>query len=290
MQRTVIIPNRVAGRGNAVRASTRLRDLLHAQGGTVEVCEPDSAESARSLVRGAVSEGVGCVVIAGGDGSLQNIFDLVADTDTVLAAIPTGRGNDLVRGLSMPLSCEKLAKSILEERSRRVDLGCVNRKLYGTIACCGLDAEVGRLTAGGSDFGGMTGYLIQALKSIRSFCGYAVRIEVDGRVLADGEMTLVACANTATYGGGLCVAPGADPADGRLDICIVRRVSRFKALGLLPQMAIGEHPGHPEVSFHSGYEIRIETPDPLHALADGEVIGQTPLEVSTKHQVLRVVH
>ena len=289
MHRTVIISNRFAGQGRAIQASANLRDLLHAGGSAVETHESDSADSARFLVQVAVSEGVDCVVIAGGDGSLQNVFGLLADTNTVLAALPTGRGNDFVRGLSMPTSCEVLAQSIRLRRSRRVDLGCVNGKLYGTITSCGLDAEVGRLMVSGSSFRGMTGYLIQALKSIRSFCGYTVKVEVDGKVIADGEMTLVACANTTTYGGGFRIAPGADPADGRLDVCVVRRVSRLKALCLLPQMAFGEHPGHPAVSFLSGYEVRIDTPDPLHALADGEVIGQTPLEVTTKHQVLRVV-
>jgi len=290
VDRTIIISNRLAGKGKDWRAIERLRDLLLDRGVSVETHVPESAENAREITRVAVSSGIGYVVISGGDGSLQNILDVVAGTDSALAALPAGRGNDFVRGLSMPRSIDGLALSILNRQFRTVDVGCVNNTFFGTIVSCGLDAEVGRLTAGGSAFGGMVGYLIQALKSIRSFEAYPVKVEVDGRVVADGEMTLVACANTPTYGGGFRVAPGASPTDGKLDICIVCRVSRIKALSLLHLMAIGQHPGHPEVTFLSGQEIRIETADPLIALADGEVIGQTPLEISVKRRSLRVVY
>ena len=290
MQKITIISNRTAGRGRAERRARALEHLLREAGLSPSSHATESADEARGIARSAVAEGCECLVIAGGDGSLRNLLDLIAGTHTALAVLPTGRGNDFSRGVGLASSCARLARSIVEEQTRYVDLGCVNGTLFGTVAGCGLDAEVGRLTAGGSTWGGTAGYLTQALKSIRTFRGFSMRIQVDGIVVHEGDTTLVACANTSTYGGGFRIAPGADPTDGKLDVCVVRRVKRIEALGLLPQLALGNHLGHPSVRFFHASEVRIDSPEPLTTMADGEVIGTVPMKVTVKPQALRVVH
>jgi YegS/Rv2252/BmrU family lipid kinase len=263
--------------------------MLEGEGCAVVLYQPGSSGEARDIAGDVIAGGVDCVVIAGGDGSVSDVLDLVAGTESALAVLPQGRGNDFVRGMGLPRSCSDLAHSIVQEQIRVVDLGCANGKLFGTVASLGLDAEVGRLAAKGSSLGGMS-YLVQAFKSLRSYRGYPMRVTIDGDLMADGEMTLVACANTSTYGGGFCVAPGASPEDGRLDVCVVRRVSRLQALGLMAQLAVGEHAGHTDISMFSASEVVIESSDPLIGLADGEVVQGMPLVVSLKQDALRLVY
>ena len=230
MHTTAIISNARAGRGRAPNQSRILQNMLEGYGCAVRLYQPGSSTETRDIAGDVIDDGVDCVVIAGGDGSVSDVLDLVAGTESALAVLPQGRGNDFVRGMGLPRSCGDLAQSIVRGKIRRVDLGCANGKLFGTVASLGLDAEAGRLVAPGSSLGGMSGYLVQAFRSLRSFHGYPMRVTVDGYLVADDEMTLVACANTSTYGGGFRVAPGATPEDGRLDVCVVRRVSRLEAL------------------------------------------------------------
>ena len=290
MQTIEMISNGRAGRGRAESQSLVLLGLLEAAGLSVRFHQPDSAGETREIACQAVADGVDCVVIAGGDGSVSGVLDTIAGSDTALAVLPVGRGNDFVRGMGLPESVQDLANGIAQGRTRAADLGSVNGKCFGTVTSLGLDAEAGRLAAKGTLVGGMGGYLIEGLKCLRSFDGYPVRVTVDGDVVTDSEITLVACANTATYGGGFRIAPGASPSDGLLDVCLVSRVTRLSALPLLARMAVGKHPGHAGVTMLSATEVEIETSSPLVGLADGETVEGLPLVVKAKPDAIRLVY
>lgn len=289
LRQITLISNASAGGGRAGRRARDLANRLVSRELSVDHHPTNSADEARQVVLDAVASSCECLCVAGGDGTIRNVLDLVASTDTPLAVLPSGRGNDFVRAIGGPSSVDRVAQAIQCMAIRRVDLGAVNGSLFATVAGCGLDAEVGRLTEGGSAFGSTAGYLVQAIRSISSFSGYVIRVEVDGRVVWDGDTTLVACANTSTYGGGFMIAPGADPTDGLLDVCVIKRVSRIKALSLLPQLAVGEHTGHPDVTFYQGESVRITSEELLHAVADGDVVGQIPLQITTRASVLDVI-
>ncbi len=289
LQKTTIIANPKAGSGRAERHAIDLECLLQERGVSATRVVPRTSIEARTVAKDAILAGSECLVVAGGDGSLRNILDIVANSTAALALLPTGRGNDFAKAVCGKITPERMAASIAAGQTIPVDLGSVNGKPFATVAGCGLDAEVGRLTADGSAVAGIGGYLIQALKSIRTFKGYPVRVEVDGKLVSDGDTTLVACANIETYGGGFRIAPGADFADGKLEVCVVKQVGRLEALGLLPRLAIGQHLDHPAVTMMLGSEIHIESTDPLFAMVDGEVADPVPLDVAVQPAALRVV-
>ena len=289
MPKILIIANPASGNGGAIHRAGKLAHILSKSGCQVDCEAPGSLCESQTLVGEASSNGTDVVVVAGGDGTVCSVLDQLRDTETCLAVLPSGRGNDFVRGVGLPRTVRELAGAILESRTKRIDLGEANGTLFGTVTTCGLDAEVGQLTAGGSSLGGSSGYLLQAVRSIRSFKGYDLMLEVDGVPVFEGEATLVACANTPTYGGGLRVAAGADPTDGRLDVCVVGRVSRLGAFGLLPMLALGQHVSHPVVRTLGGYDIRIHTDGSVPMLVDGEPADASCLDVGVCQGTLRVV-
>lgn len=289
MSQTVIIANPRAGSGKAPHRARLLADALRRTSVASEVHVPASVEAARSVAGAAVSRGADILVTVGGDGTVREMFDVVGGTPTKLAVLASGRGNDFVRGIGGRRSIRALARSIAASTGRRIDLGYANGISFGTVATCGLDAEVGQRTADGSGLGGAAGYVLEALKSIRQFEGYEACVEVDCKKIYEGDVTLVACANTATYGGGLRVAPGARIDDGSLDVCLVRRVTRSQAFRLLPQLAVGGHATHPLVSFKSASQVRITTDGTVPMLVDGEPIHSTALDVSIQAAALEVV-
>ena len=289
MRKIAIIANPNAGRGRAPNRAQRLEMVLRRAGIRVESHVPGSVAEGREIVESAIREGCDGVVIAGGDGSIRDVLDLLSDSGTALGVLPCGRGNDLVRGLQTPRSVRAFAQVIVSRRTRSVDLGVANDRTFATSATCGLDAEVGRLTASGSLLGGSAGYVVQALRSIRTFTGYEVSVESEGHLVYEGEVTLVACSNTATYGGGLKIAPGADVTDGMLELCVIGRVSRIESLTLFPLLSVGAHVGHPAVTVHRTSVVRIYSDGVVPMQVDGEPLEADAMEVGVRKGALRIM-
>ncbi len=84
--------------------------------------------------------------------------------------------------------------------------------------------------------------------------------------------------NGRTYGGGIPICPDADPADGLLDLVLVRPAGRLRLLRLLPRVYRGTHGGVPEVSIRRVRSVRLSSPG-VTAYADGDPIGALPLTV-----------
>ena len=101
---------------------------------------------------------------------------------------------------------------------------------------------------------------------------------------------LVAAAVTRSYGGGMRIAPDADPGDGRFDVVIVSAVARRTVLAMLPSLFRGRHVRHPAVRIERSSFLQIETagaPRPLYA--DGEPLGETPVTLRIAPGSLRAI-
>jgi len=97
---------------------------------------------------------------------------------------------------------------------------------------------------------------------------------------------LVCVANGKSYGGGMKVVPQAQNDDGLLNVMVVDRVNPLRLLAVFPRVFFGTHINHPKVHFYSGAKIQIfgET----QAFADGEKIGQLPIEISLADRGIKV--
>lgn len=107
--------------------------------------------------------------------------------------------------------------------------------------------------------------------------------------------SLVAVANIAWFGGGLKIAPDADPEDGLLDVVVAGPFSRPGIVGIFPQLYSGRHVDHPKVSVFRSRAVTIEPvaalgPHPPVAFADGERIGPLPLRIELVPGALDVLH
>ena len=100
---------------------------------------------------------------------------------------------------------------------------------------------------------------------------------------------LAAFANTPTYGGGMKIAPQAKLDDGKLDICIVRAMNKFKLFCMFPTVYFGGHLGFEEVEYDQAATAKLETERPLDVYADGEYVCQTPVEIGVAGNALKVM-
>jgi diacylglycerol kinase (ATP) len=111
----------------------------------------------------------------------------------------------------------------------------------------------------------------------------------EDRRAAEKVTLLAAFANTQTYGHGMRIAPQADPADGKLDICLISTMDPFKVFCMFPTVYFGRHLSMLEVAYSKAERVLVEAETPLDIYADGEYVCQTPVEVGIERGALKII-
>lgn len=284
-----LVVNPTAGKGRAQRLLPEVVGLFRDAGHPVEVLLSRTVEEAREMAVDAVDREVGTLVVMGGDGMVHLGINVVADRPSVanLGLIPAGTGNDLCRGLGMDIKDPvSAARAIASGEPRPIDVLKVGDRYVGGVVATGFDALVNARANAMPRPKGSLRYAIAALVELGSFHPLPYRLEIDGTV-RELEGMLMAVGNSGFYGGGMHVCPGADPADGQLDVTIVHTASRAKLLRLLPQMFSGRFVRDPAVEQLRARRVRVERPD-LAGYGDGEELAPGPLDIEVRPGLLCV--
>jgi diacylglycerol kinase (ATP) len=194
---------------------------------------------------------------------------------------PIGSGCDVARALGMRSDPRQLAALLREPAIRALDVGRVtwadaagasHTRHVVNIAAFGLAGEVAEaVSRRGKPLGGTGSYLIEALRAIARARAWPVTLVVDGVPEPEAPYLVGVVANTPTFGGGMRVAPAADPADGRLDLVTVGPCARRTLLGLLARVYRGTHVGRPGVTVRPVRRLEVRSPEPLPFNLDGDL-------------------
>ena len=287
----IFIVNPASGRGRSARAARQSARILQGAGHSVEIRLTQRPGHAGQLAARAVQSGCRHLAVCGGDGTIAEVLPAARQGDIALGILPFGTANDLARALRIPRRVDAATDILLTGHTDRIDLGRANGRPFATVAAFGFDAEVNQMVARGRlGAAGSLGYVGAALWHLARFRPPRVRVSGDFGHL-ELEVVLVAVGNTRSYGGGMQITPEADPRDGELDVCIVRRVRRRTVAVVLPRLFTGGHVRHPAVRMERSRWIRIDCLDasPRVVYADGERLGQSPLYVDTMPRALRLI-
>lgn len=285
----VLIANPAAGEGRSRRIAEAAAQSLLRAGQPADLRLTRAPGHALELARQAVQEGCERLVVCGGDGTIREVLPALARTQIPLGLLPFGTANDLARALGVPRRLDRALQVLLRGRPTSIDLGQAGAALFCTVAAFGFDAEISEaMHQGRIPFPGTAGYLYATLGHLFRFRPPRVRLEGEFGVF-EGEVLLVATANTRSYGGGMQIAPTADPRDGRLEVCIVRQVPKLTVLGMLPRLFWGGHVHHPAVRVERTSWLRLHTAEPHLLHADGESLAHTPVTIEALPAALQVV-
>lgn len=294
--RAFIIVNPAAGGGRTRRLWPALRDRLHRLGLEFEVGETTGPGIATVMARAAVRDAWPLVVAVGGDGTVNEVIngliDKPGDPVSTLGTIMTGRGRDVCRSLAVASVPEQAADRLAQGKDVLVDVGmaewATNRRRYFLNAAgAGFDATVAQRaqSRGGT---GTIPYLQAVLSSLWTHRPVPAEAHVDGRLAWAGAMTTAVSANGAYYGGGMKIAPLADPADGFLDLIVIGQLGRGELLRWLPSVYRGTHLANPKVTAYRGKTIEIRTTPPVPTHVDGEAALPTPVRFTIRERALRL--
>lgn len=292
-----LLVNPAARAGAHTGAATHAAERLRAHGVRTAMISGGSAAESTELLRAAIAAGVDAVAVAGGDGTVRLAVQELAGTGIPLGIIPSGTGNDFAAALGLrELDAAAAADAIAEGRTRRVDLARVTRadgstEHFTTVLASGFDSKVNdranamRWPRGGSR------YNIAILVEFLTLAGTPYEVEYEDaagvRAGVSGDLVMATVGNGRTYGGGIPICPEADPADGLLDLVLVKPAGRARLLRLLPRVYAGTHATVPEVSMLRVRSVTLSAPG-VTAYADGDPIGALPLTVDVVPGALTV--
>ena len=252
----------------------------------------DAAATSR-LAGQAVQRGDDVLAVLGGDGTAHLAVQAVAGSETALAVVPSGSGNDLAAALGLPTdavaAAEHVAGVLRSGRRRRIDVGRVaGGASFSTVLCTGFDASVNARANTMRWPAGPRRYDLAVLAELAALAPRPVRVQVGGRAV-ELEAILVAVGNGPCYGGGLRICPDATLTDGLLDVIAIAAVSRRRLLRVFPSVRAGAHVHQPEVTVLRGDTVRIEGAPGWPVYADGEPQGTLPVTVHCEPGALTVV-
>ena len=288
----LVIVNPSAGRGRAAALRGAVESYWRQQGLPAEFCSPSSPEAVRQRVASAANDGHSSIIVLGGDGTVHEAIN--APLSLPLGILPAGGGNDLARALGIPLDPFEAAHALLRARTRRIDLLRLTAPggrtcLYAGAGGAGLDSEAALLAnTRFRRLPGVARYVAAAIAAYLEARPLRVRLLADGASL-EFPAHLVAVANTPSYGSGILIAPGALIDDGWMDLALVAPLRWSQLLdGLLLALRSGDI-RWPEMRRLRARRVRIATDRPVLFHGDGEVLGETPVEIELLPGALQVL-
>jgi YegS/Rv2252/BmrU family lipid kinase len=298
--KTLLVVNPAAGHGLGKKTYERLKTGLRAGLPGLEVRVSERPGHAVDIGREAASAGFDRVLCLGGDGTpFEVINGLYADGRPArvpeIGQIPAGTGNSFLRDFGVETPDQAL-KAILSGRRRKADLvkmhyredGRTVRRYSLNIIGVGLIADILQLTNERLKFLGSAGYSVAVL--VRLLRGIANRIAIgaDSRRLEVVNSALV-ISNSKYTGGRMKIAPRADTSDGRADLVLFNNVSRRDMVAIFSGVFSGKHLGHAKVETSQAASITIEAEPALRLMADGELLGSTPLRIEVLPSELTIL-
>lgn len=286
-----IIWNPIAGNGKALKTFAAVEAALQARGIPYSADRSAYSGHAVELARKALADGCSPIVALGGDGTVREVASALFHTETPMGIVPCGTGNDLSRPLRIPHDPEAAIELILSGKARCMDAAMANDELYFNIAGFGFDVDVldyteiyKKKTSNGS-----WAYIRGLLRAITGLKMRKTVVTTPDGTMEKNVLFMVA-ANGTHFGGGMNVAPKADPCDGLLDVCIIHDVNVLSLLGLMTNLQSGNHlRSKKHVTYFRTTELTASCEPASRLDVDGEVLPGTPVHFRVLPQALRVI-
>ncbi len=270
-----------------MRAAAKAVPQLEAAGFRVRRLQGHSSDEAAQLGERALRDGADGLVVVGGDGVVHLALQLLAGTDVPLGIVPAGTGNDVARTLGLDRRNPRTAaNAVIAGRTRTLDLAAADGHRVASVLATGFDSLVSERANAMSWPRGQLRYTLATLAELRVFAPIRYALELDGVAYSTDAM-LVAVGNGPSYGGGLRICEGARLDDGRLDVVVIKPVSRLELVRVYPRLFTGTHVRHPAYERHRVRRVTVAAPG-IVAYGDGERVGRLPLTVTALPAAVRV--
>jgi diacylglycerol kinase (ATP) len=295
----MLIVNPISGPWDVRREIPAILNHLEKHGWRTTLHRTERPGEATTLARLAVDQGLDAVFVVGGDGTINEIINGLAESPVALGVLPGGTSNVWAKGLGLPtrsprhlLPLVDAVQTLVPARSRRVDLGKANGRYFLQWTGLGLDAQVTYAmeprTRRQRRLGALA-YVVAGLTTAANMVGIRTRLTIDGKRIYRRSI-LIVISNSQLYGGGLVrIATDARLDDGLLDVNVFAGTGFASAMRTVLGVITGLHVRDPRHSCYQGHTIHVETDKPMAVHVDGEPYEFTPLDCNVVPRALTVL-
>jgi diacylglycerol kinase (ATP) len=299
-KRATIIYNPLAGPSSMGDTIQQVAWFWEQRGWDVTVAPTEYAGHAVRLAQEAAESEQYLVLAAGGDGTLGEVANGLAGSETVLGPLPTGTGNSFGKELRMPRPNLLDHKALVEAaallasgRIQRMDLGRFRGGKYWMLwTGTGIDSFIVEEMEPRSKLSkrlGPAGYVAQALALAPRFAPMVARVTIDGKLYEDTYL-LVLISNCRLYAGGeVLLNPQAALDDGLFEVFLFRGTGLERTMSYLWQLWRGAHIGNDDIVVIRGREVIVETERAIPVHTDGDPAGETPIHCLIVPGALRLL-
>jgi diacylglycerol kinase (ATP) len=298
LTRVVFLVNPAAAGGTTGKRWPEIAHRAAARGLDGDALISDAPGRLTTLAAEAVAGGAELLVVVGGDGSVNEVVNGIADSDGVaLAVIPRGTGWDFVRTYAIPRDLDGAIDVALNGGVREIDLGIVTFRAwsgeeatacFANVASAGISGAIAqRANESSKALGGKVSYYWATLAVFAGWQTGEMRVTIDSESRSGRMIDAMVC-NGRYVGGGMMMCPGAEPDDGVFDVMLIGDVTKRDLLFVLPKTYRGKHLPHPRLELLRGSVVTVDADEPLPIELDGEQPGTTPARFEVRPRALKL--
>lgn len=272
-----------------------VENYLKENGWTIKVSPTEYQGHATEIAKEAVKQNTHLVIAAGGDGTINEVVQGLAGSNTVLAILPVGTTNVMARDLNIPLNFQDALRIIPTGEEVTIDLGVVNDRYFILMVGIGFDAKL--VNEVDSNLKKMTGVVAFAATSpIAMFSHKSSKMSItlwdkEGKKKKFKKTSYQALvSNAPTYAISLTVALNAKLNDGLLDLDIFKSDKLHKFAWKLISIAFITKKNDKEAVDHFQFQkMMVKADPPMPIQVDGDSYGYTPALIEVKPNFLKIL-
>ncbi|MCO7175403.1 diacylglycerol kinase [Sporolactobacillus kofuensis] len=291
MKKARLIYNPTSGRELAKRNIAYILDRLEDAGYEASAYATKAEGDATKGARKAVKRKFDLVVAAGGDGTINEVINGLAEMDyrPKLGILPLGTTNDFARAVGIPRDIVKACDVLCNGHEMPIDIGKVNNNYFVNIAGGGKLTELTYdVPSKLKTMLGQMAYFIKGIEMLPSIRPIKVKIDYDDRTF-EGDIMLFLVSNSNSVGGFEKLAPEAKMNDGLFDLIILKAANLAEFIRLASMATRGEHMKDEKVIYAQASRIKIESQEKMQLNIDGEYGGDLPGEIVNLYHHLHLM-
>ncbi|MCC2662501.1 MAG: hypothetical protein K0S35_423 [Geminicoccaceae bacterium] len=285
-RRLLIVFNPAAGLRRRQRLEAVLQ-RLRARGCRAQVQETTGPGDAERFAAAADPACYDLLVVAGGDGTVDEAINGLGDKRMPLAILPLGTANVLAAEIGLATDPDSVALAIALGAPRPVALGAANGRRFILMAGAGFDAHVvASVTTPVKRWLGKGAYVLAILRQLLAYRFPLYRVAIDDEVRQAGSVLI---ANAHFYGGRFVAAPEADLQSPTFEVCLFERSGRLAAIGYALALLTGVLPRLASYRILRAGRVQIEGRPGEPVQADGDIIATLPARIEVLPAALELV-
>jgi YegS/Rv2252/BmrU family lipid kinase len=291
-----VIVNPFSARGKTEARWHAIKEVVRHYFNEFKYIFTEKPKQATEIAREVLKDGFDLIIGVGGDGTLNEITNgffkhdshQTINEEASLGIIPSGTGSDFIRFLKIPRDFRKSVPLIKNSNIKKIDVGKVTftrsngektGKYFINVADFGLGAEVVKnLLSIPSGKRSAFSYYKRLLSTIRTYHSKDVRVVLDDKEEICGRFLIGAIANGRIVGGGMIIAPHAEPDDGYFDVVLIKDMKKLEIIRKSRHLYTGKIDEQPKVVVKRAKKIKVFSDEPVNIEFDGELGETLPAE------------